>query len=81
MGYFELSVFSFEITRGLLKAGDMKKIKRARPVNKEPISPVARFLARDIKRVGIVLFNKESLCDYICSTVNFEKVEDAGLQR
>lgn len=34
MGYFELSVFSFEITRGLLKAGDMKKIKRARPVNK-----------------------------------------------
>ena len=34
MGYFELFLFRVEILHGMLKAEDMKKIKRAMPVNK-----------------------------------------------
>ncbi|KAG2309105.1 hypothetical protein Bca52824_028853 [Brassica carinata] len=41
MGYFELYVLHFEISRATMNAEDMmRKIKRARPVDKEPISPV-----------------------------------------
>ncbi|CAH8387292.1 unnamed protein product [Eruca vesicaria subsp. sativa] len=39
MSYLELYVFCFEIQHGMLEAEKMRKIKGARPVNMEPISP------------------------------------------